>query len=135
MASSKISSLFSETKNPTSEIEKTSTYQTEIPLTEKTTIRPQTTETTISTYLTLLSEQSTKTQPATLTYSTETQAMQTSEPDTSTDSTLIILLSVLISTSLFSLSIGIYILYKFKFLKKFTSVKPDMPKTESIPLN
>jgi hypothetical protein len=129
MDTSKISSLFSETKNPTSEIEKTSIFQTEIPLTEKTTLRPQTTETTISTNITLLSEQSTKT------YSTETQGMQTSEPDTPTDPTLIILLSVLIPTSVFSLSIGIYLLYKFKFLKKFTSVKPDMPKTESIPLN
>jgi hypothetical protein len=129
MDTSKISSLFSETKNPTSEIEKTSIFQTEIPLTEKITLRPQTTETTISTNITLLSEQSTKT------YSTETQGMQTSEPDTPTDPTLIILLSVLIPTSVFSLSIGIYLLYKFKFLKKFTSVKPDMPKTESIPLN
>ena len=138
----------SETKNPTliSEIEiTTSSNPTEIPITvgsatsNNVQVQTQTTQITFSNNITL-PEQSTKTQPnaqstTSLAYSTETQEKQTSEPDTSNNSTLTILLAVLVPTAVFTLSIGVYLLYKFKYFKKFTSVKPEIPKTESIPLN
>ena len=130
-----------------SEIEiTTSSHQTEIPITfssatsNNVQVQTQTTQITLSNNITLLPEQSTKTQPnaqstTSLAYSTETKEMQTLEPDTSNDSTLTILLAVLVPTAVFTLSVGVYLLYKFKYFKMFTSVKPEIPKTESIPLN
>ena len=130
-----------------SEIEiTTSSHQTEIPITfssatsNNVQVQTQTTQITLSNNITLLPEQSTKTQPnaqstTSLAYSTETKEMQTLEPDTSNDSTLTILLAVLVPTAVFTLSVGVYLLYKLKYFKMFTSVKPEIPKTESIPLN
>ena len=130
-----------------SEIEiTTSSHQTEIPITfssatsNNVQVQTQTTQITLSNNITLLPEQSTKTQPnaqssTSLAYSTETQEMQTLEPDTSNGSTLTILLAVLVPTAVFTLSVGVYLLYKLKYFKMFTSVKPEIPKTESIPLN
>ena len=129
-----------------SEIEiTTSSHQTEIPITVSSAtsnnvqVQTQTTQITLSNNITLLPEQSTKTQPnaqssTSLAYSTETQEMQTLEPDTSNGSTLTILLAVLVPTAVFTLSAGVYLLYKFNYLKIFSSVKPTIP-TETIPLN